>query len=106
MPQKIIWLHLKGILITIARSSRSQMYFKIGALKRFHNIHRKTPVLESLFNNVAGLQSYDFIKKRLKHRCFPINIAKFLRTVFFLKNTSGGCFCNKQTKKLFILCFI
>ena len=33
------------------------------------NFYRKTPVLESLF-----------IKKRTQHRCFPVNIAKFLRT--------------------------
>ena len=33
------------------------------------NFYRKTPVLESLF-----------IKKRIQHRCFPANIAKFLRT--------------------------
>ena len=27
----------------------------------------------------AGLQSCNFVKKRLRHRCFPVNIAKFLR---------------------------
>ena len=27
--------------------------------------------------------SYNFIKKRLQYRCFPVNIAKFLRTFFF-----------------------
>ena len=32
------------------------------------------------------------LKKRLWHRCFPVNVAKFLRTRF-LQNTSGGCFC-------------
>ena len=37
-------------------------------------------MLESLFNKVAGLQCCNFIKKRLQHRCFPVNIAKFLRT--------------------------
>ena len=31
------------------------------------------------------------LKKRLWHRCFPVNFAKCLRTLF-LKNTSGGCF--------------
>ena len=31
------------------------MFFKVGVLKKFHNIHRKTPVLESLFSKVAGL---------------------------------------------------
>ena len=40
------------------------------------NIHMKTPVLKSLLN---------FIKKRLQHRCFPVNIAKFLSTSI-LKN--------------------
>ena len=38
------------------------------------NIHRKTPMLESILN-----------KKRLQHRCFFVNIVKFLRTPF-LKN--------------------
>ena len=32
------------------------------------------------------------IKKRLRHGCFPVNIAKFLRMAF-LWNSSGGCFC-------------
>ena len=37
----------------------------------------KTPVLESLFNKVAGLKFCNFIKKRLQHRYFTVNIAKF-----------------------------
>ena len=32
------------------------------------------------------------LKKRLWCRCFPVNFAKLLRTLFFLQNTSGGCF--------------
>ena len=36
------------------RSSLSHMFFKIDVLK-FHKFHRKTLVLESLFNKVAGL---------------------------------------------------
>ena len=28
------------------------------------------------------LEDDPFIKKRLQHRCFPVNIAKFLRTTF------------------------
>ena len=42
-----------------SRSSHSRMFFKIGVLKNF-----------AIFN---------FIKKRLQHRCFPVNIAKFIR---------------------------
>ena len=51
----------------------------------FRNIHRKATVLDSLFTKVAGLKVCSFIKKRLQHRCFPVNIAKFLRTPI-LKN--------------------
>ena len=34
------------------------------------------------------------LKKRLWHRCFPVNFAKLLGTPFF-QNISGSCFCNK-----------
>ena len=67
------------------RSSRSQMSFKISVLKNFAIFTWKTPVLESLFNNVAGLQTCNFIKKRLQRRCFSVNIVKFLRTAFFVE---------------------
>ena len=36
---------------------------------------------------VADLKACNFIKKRLQPRCFPVNIAKFLRAVI-LKNIS------------------
>ena len=34
------------------------MFFKIGVLKNFVIFHRKTPVLECLFNKVASLQAH------------------------------------------------
>ena len=51
-------------------------------------IHRKRPVPESLFNKVASLRPATLLKKRLWHRCFPVNFVKFLTTPF-LQNTSG-----------------
>ena len=36
------------------------------------NIHRKTPLIESLYHKVAELQASNFIKKRLQNRCFPV----------------------------------
>ena len=48
-------------------------------------MHRKTPVLESLFDKVAVLQPSNFIKEKLQHRCFPVNIAQFAK-VPILKN--------------------
>ena len=63
------------------------MFFKIVLLKNFAiftghayeycSIHRKTPGLESLFNKVPSLQARNFIKKRLQHRSFSMNIAIF-----------------------------
>ena len=45
----------------------------------FNKVDKKTSVLEFIFNKVAGLKAWNFIKKILQHRCFPVNIAKFLR---------------------------
>ena len=68
-----------------------------AVLKNFINIHRKTTVLEALFNRVAGLRACDFIKRdsgpvillketeTQQHRCFPVNIAKFSRTPILKK---------------------
>ena len=47
-------------------------------------------MLESLFKSWRT-KPCNIIKKRLQHRCFPLNIAKFLKTAF-LEDTSGGCF--------------
>ena len=43
--------------------------------------------------NYLCLRPATLLKKRLWHKCFPVNFAKFLRTPF-LQNISGGCFCN------------
>ena len=51
------------------------------ALKwEIRNIHGKVLVLEFLFNKVANLKDSSYIKRRLQHRCFPVNITKVLRT--------------------------
>ena len=55
------------------------------------------------FNKVAGHRPATLLKKRLWHRCFPVNFAKFLRTPFCsvkIQNNSGGCFCNKGDSSL------
>ena len=56
-------------------------------------------MLGSLFNKVTGLLACNFLKNRLQHRCFPVNIVKFLRTPF-LQNTSGGYFWVVKVKRL------
>ena len=46
-----------------------------------------------------GLKDCNFIKKRLQHRCFPVNIVKFLRTAFYTEHLRG-CFCTLGTAEL------
>ena len=43
-------------------------------------------MLELLSNKVTGLKAGNFIKKRLQHRCFPVNIGKLLRTDFLIEH--------------------
>ena len=68
-----------------SKSTNRKCSLKKGVLKYFAKFPRKTPVLESLFNKIAGLEACNFIKKTLQHRCFPVKLAKFLRTPFFYR---------------------
>ena len=52
----------------------------------FHKIHRKTPVLDTFFNKLAGLRPATLLKKRLWYRCFPVNFVKFLQNTFFTEH--------------------
>ena len=60
--------------------------FQNRCFLKIRNMHRKTPVLESLFNKLAGQKACNFIKKRFQHRCFPKNIAEFSRIAFFIQH--------------------
>ena len=49
-------------------------------LKMFNKV-----VVLKMFNKVSGLKAGSIIEKRIQRRCFPVNIAKYLRTTI-LKN--------------------
>ena len=61
---------------------------------KFRSSHRRCPVRKGVLRNFAKFtrkhlcQSL-FLKKRLWHRCFPVNFAKLLRTPC-LQNTCGA----------------
>ena len=62
---------------------------------KFCNIHKKTYVLESLFNKVAGPTACNFIStssQETSTQVIPVIISKYLWKVF-LWNTCG-CFCQ------------
>ena len=51
-------------------------------LKVLQNSQKKCCVGVSFFNNVAGLRPANLLQKRLGHKCFPVNFAKFLKITF------------------------
>ena len=66
--------------LSSSRSSCSQMFFKIDVLRNFEIFAGNTYVGVLIY---VGFQAWNFIKKRLQQRCFPFNIAKFLKIAFF-----------------------
>ena len=70
------------------RSSYQKCSIKKGVLRNFAKFTGKYLCQSLFFNKIAGLGPATLLKKRLWHRCFPVNFAKFLRTPF-LQNTSG-----------------
>ena len=63
-----------------------EVFCKKGVLKSFAKFPGKHLCQSLFFNKVAGLRPGTLLKKRLWHRCFPVNFAKFLRTSFFIEH--------------------
>ena len=61
-------------------------------------------MLESFLNKVSGLKVWNFIKKKLQHRCFPVKLMKFFRTPF-LQNISGGRFWKYAEIERYLIVF-
>ena len=55
---------------------------------------------EFFLNKVAVLQACNFVKKRLQHRCFPVDIAKFLRTPILKSISERLLFINIYYNKI------
>ena len=54
------------------------MFFKIGSPKNFS--------ISTVNTSLWVLKACNFIKKRTQNRSFPVNIAKFLGTAFFIEH--------------------
>ena len=70
------------------RSSHRRCSIEKGVLKNFAKFTENHLCQSLFFNKVEGLRPKTLLKKRLWHRCFLVNFAKFFRTSF-LQNTSG-----------------
>ena len=72
----------------LCRSSHQRCSIKKGVLRNFTKFKGKQLCQSLFFKKVVGLRHATLVKKRLWHRCFPVNFVKFLR-IPFLQNTSG-----------------
>ena len=91
------------------RSNLSQTFFKIGVLKTFAMFTGKHVCWNLFLIKCYCLNDYNFIKKKLQHRCFPVNIAKLFRAAFFYRAppvpASSSCwkFTEAVSTKIFLL---
>ena len=74
--------HLSPIIyhqMKISKKYNEQVFYKKVVLKNFAIFTEKHLRWSLFLNKNTVLQTWNFFKKRLQHRFFPVNIAKFLR---------------------------
>ena len=69
-----------SIIKKISERNNEQVFYKNAVVKIFAKYIKKRLCLSLFLNKNAGLLYWNFIKKQLQHRSFPVNIAKILRT--------------------------
>ena len=78
---KFFQLHL-----IVSRSRRLEVFCKKAVQRNFAKFTGKHLCQCLFFNKVAGLSPASLLKRRYWHMCFPVNVAKFLRTPFLTEH--------------------
>ena len=86
-------------VIVLVKSIRPGVSCKKGALKNFAKFAGKH-LCQSIFffKYICRLKPVTLLKKRLWHRCFPVNFAKLLRTTPFFTEHLWATASVSQTK--------
>ena len=79
-------LEIKELKKVRNRSSHRRFSLKKVFLEIWQNSQENTCARVSFFNKVASLRPATLLKKRLWHRRFPVNFAKFLKIPFFIEH--------------------
>ena len=85
-----------------SRSSLPEVFYKKDVHRYFAKFTGKNLCQSFFFNKVAGLRPATLLKKRLWHRFFPVNFAKFLRTPYFTKHLRWLLRWFETTRELFL----
>ena len=72
--------------ISINRSSHQRCFLIKGVPRTIVKFTGKHLCQSLFFNKVAGLRPTTIFKTKLWHRCFPVNFAIVLRTVFIIEH--------------------
>ena len=72
---KMKWLKL-------SRSSHPELFCPKGMLKKFTKFTGKHLCQNIFLNKIAGRPA-TLLNKTLRHRCFPVNFGKLLRTIYY-----------------------
>ena len=92
--------HGKGMFYTeYSQKKYRRCSVKKGVLTNSTKFTGKHLCHSLFFNKVAALRPATSLKKRLWHRCFPVNFAKFPRT------PPDDCFCTVMTSGRLLLYF-
>ena len=76
-----------------------EVFLRKGVPRNFTKFTGKRCCQSLFFNQVAGFRSTTLLKRRLWHRCFPVNFSKFLKTLF-LHNASCRLLLNNVKNSL------
>ena len=96
---------IQFVTMKISRSSRPEVFLE-SAPRNFAKFTGKHLCQSLSFNKVADPRSATLLKKRLWHRCYPVNFAKFLRTPFLTEHVwwlfQSFKFCSKKIRFWFL----
>ena len=87
ISKKCVILHSLKFCVTFSSEADVQRCsVKKGVLRNFTKFTGKHLCQSPFFNKVADLRPEILLEKRLWHRCFSVNFAKFLRTSFLIEH--------------------
>ena len=88
------------------RNRRPDLFYEKSVLKNLAKFTGKDHCQSLFFIKVDGLRPGALLRKRLWHRCFPVNFAKFVRTAFLIEHVRWlllvACILLKNEKASFL----
>ena len=85
-----IFFCLQYLNLQFSKETTRKCSVRKDVLRNFANLTRKHLCQNLFFNKVAGMSLTNLLKKKLWHRCFPVNFSEHC----FYRTSLGDCFCT------------